>query len=336
MKNITVTDQDAGTRLDRYLRRTIGPVGQGLIEKALRGGKIRVNSQKARAAQRLQAGENISIDPYFLDSVEKQANKASEKQDKPTQKPAIGQQQAAGQIEQMTLAHTKSWRALNKPSGLAVQGGTGTVKHIDGLLGTGFPSRDYKLVHRIDKDTSGILLIADGHQAAKFLTAGFHDHTIKKFYLAIVVGMPPASGVISARLHKSGGKGFEKMVVNEQEGQQAVTDFICLDRAGVVSLVGFSPRTGRTHQLRAHAAHIGTPILGDGKYGGAEAHIGGFDKKLHLHAWGLKLPEGQELFAPPPAHFEGTASFAGLTLPDTEIFPCFGFLGKSWTQNRKR
>ena len=335
MKNITVTDEDAGTRLDRYLRRMIGPVGQGLLEKALRGGKIRVNSQKAKAAQRVQAGEDVSIDAHFLDVVEKQANMASETQGRPAPKPAIDPHQAARQIEQMTLAHTKNWRALNKPSGLAVQGGTGTVKHVDGLLGAGFPSRDYKLVHRIDKDTSGVLLIAEGHQAAKFLTAGFHDHIIKKFYLAIVVGTPPASGVISARLHKSGGKGFEKMVVSEQEGQQAVTDFICLDRAGVVSLVGFSPRTGRTHQLRAHAAHIGTPILGDGKYGGAEAHIGGFDKKLHLHAWGLKLPEGQELFAPLPAHFEGAASFAGLTLPDTDIFPCFGFQGNSWTQNRK-
>jgi 23S rRNA pseudouridine955/2504/2580 synthase len=103
----------------------------------------------------------------------------------------------------------------------------------------------------------------------------------------------------------------------------------------VVSLVGFSPRTGRTHQLRAHAAHIGTPILGDGKYGGAEAHIGGFDKKLHLHAWGLKLPEGQELFAPLPAHFEQSISFAGLALSDTEIFPCFGFHGNILAKNRK-
>lgn len=335
MKTITVTEEDAGTRLDRYLRRTIGPVGQGLIEKALRGGQVRVNSQKAKASQRIQAGENISIDARFLDTVEKQADKASEKQGKPTQKSAIDQQQAAGQIEQMTLARTKNWRALNKPSGLAVQGGTATVKHIDGLLGAGFPGREYKLVHRIDKDTSGILLIAEGHQAAKHLTAGFRDHIIRKFYLAIVVGTPPASGVISARLHKSGGKGFEKMVVSEEEGQHAVTDFFCLDRAGVVSLVGFSPRTGRTHQLRAHAAHIGTPILGDGKYGGAEAHIGGFDKKLHLHAWGLKLPEGQELFAPLPAHFEQSISFAGLALSDEGIFPCFGFQGNSLAKNRK-
>ena len=335
MKTVTVTQEDAGTRLDRYLRRAIGPVGQGLIEKALRGGQVRVNSQKAKAAQRLQAGEQISIDPYFLNIIEKQADKTAEKQNKPSQKPAIDSVQAAQQIEQMTLAQTKNWRALNKPSGLAVQGGTATVKHIDGLLSAGFLGRDYKLVHRIDKDTSGVLLIAEGHQAAKHLTAGFRDHLIKKFYLAIVVGSPPASGVISARLQKSGGKGFEKMVVNEQEGQHAVTDFICLDRAGVVSLVGFSPRTGRTHQLRAHAAHIGTPILGDGKYGGAEAHIGGFDRKLHLHAWGLKLPEGQELFAPLPAHFEESASFAGLTSPDVEIFPCFGFNGNSITKMKK-
>ena len=323
MKEFTVTEEQAGMRIDRYLRQIAGPMGQGIIEKALRGGQIRVDSQKVKSAYRVEARQIVAIAPYFLE----QAKKKPKPDSSEAKKTAIDASFAARQIDEMTLVQTPLWRVLNKPSGLAVQGGTGTLKHIDGFLCFGFPSRDYKLVHRIDKDTSGLLLIAEGAQSARNLTAGFKEHRIKKYYLAIVVGKPPASGVISASLQKSGGKGFEKMVVDEESGQQAVTDFICLDSAGIVSLVGFSPRTGRTHQLRAHAAHIGTPILGDGKYGGAAAHIGGFDKKLHLHAWGLKLPEGREIFAPLPEHFVQSVKFAGLTLPGARDFPAFGFQG---------
>ena len=323
MKEFSVTEEDEGTRLDRFLRRLVGAMGQGVIEKALRSGHARVDGQKAKSGQRLIAGQVVSVAPYFLSHAQKQ--QAAQTQPK---KPTVNMESAAKQIDQMTLIQTSEWRALNKPSGLAVQGGTQTHKHIDGLLSAGFPSRDYKLVHRIDKDTSGVLLVAEGHRAARKLTTGFRDHIINKFYLALVVGTLPTSGVISAGLRKYGGKGLEKMIVDDVEGQQAITDFICFDSAGVVSLLGFSPRTGRTHQLRAHAAHLGAPILGDGKYGGAAAHIGGFDKKLHLHAWGLRLPEGEEVFAPLPAHFISALQVAGLNLPTADNFPCFRFSGR--------
>lgn len=323
MKEFRVTDADAGARLDRFLRRIVGAMGQGVIEKALRSGHVRIDGQKAKSGQRLIEGQVVSVAPYFLSHAEQQ--QAAQTQPK---KPVVNKEKAAKEIDQMTLIQTSEWRALNKPSGLAVQGGTQTHKHIDGLLSAGFPSRDYKLVHRIDKDTSGVLLVAEGHHAARTLTKGFRDHIINKFYLALVVGALPASGVISAGLRKSGGKGLEKMIIDDAEGQPAITDFICFDSAGVVSLVGFSPRTGRTHQLRAHAAHLGTPILGDGKYGGAAAHIGGFEKKLHLHAWGLRLPTGEEVFAPLPGHIASALQVAGLNLPTAENFPCFGFSGR--------
>ncbi|MBL6605894.1 MAG: RluA family pseudouridine synthase [Alphaproteobacteria bacterium] len=323
MKEFSVTEAEAGVRLDRFLRRVAGPMGQGVIEKALRSGQVRIDGQKAKSGHRLVADQVVSVAPYFLSFAERQEGVPAQ-----PKKPVMNSENAAKQIEQMTLKQTSEWRALNKPSGLAVQGGTQTHKHVDGLLNAGFPSREYKLVHRIDKDTSGVLLVADGHHAARNLTAAFRNHSIQKFYLALVVGRLPASGVISAGLRKSGGKGLEKMIVDDSEGQQAITDFICFDSAGVVSLVGFSPRTGRTHQLRAHAAHLGTPILGDGKYGGAAAHIGGFDKKLHLHAWGLKLPEGVEIFAPLPVHLSSSVQMAGLRLPAATNFPCFGFAGQ--------
>ena len=323
MKEFSVTEQDVGTRLDRFLRRLIGAMGQGVIEKALRSGHVRIDGQKAKSGQRLISGQVVSVAHYFLSHAEKQQAAQT-----PPKKPVLNKENAAKQIDKMTLIQTSEWRALNKPSGLAVQGGTKTHKHIDGLLSAGFPSRDYKLVHRIDKDTSGVLLVAEGHHAARKLTAGFRDHIIDKFYLALVVGTLPASGVISAGLRKSGRKGLEKMIVDDAEGQQAITDFICFDSAGVVSLVGFSPRTGRTHQLRAHGAHLGTPILGDGKYGGTAAHIGGFEKKLHLHAWGLRLPEGEEVFAPLPAHIISALQVARLNLPTEGNFPCFGFSGR--------
>ncbi len=323
MREFSVTEHDVGTRLDRFLRRLIGAIGQGIIEKALRSGHVRIDGQRAKSGQRLIGGQVVSVAPYLLSYAEKQQAAQT-----PSKKPLLNKEIAAKQIDQMTLIQTSEWRALNKPSGLAVQGGTQTHKHIDGLLSAGFPSRDYKLVHRIDKDTSGVLLVAEGHHAARKLTMGFRDHIIDKFYLALVVGTLPASGVISASLRKSGRKGLEKMIVDNAEGQQAITDFICFDSAGVVSLVGFSPRTGRTHQLRAHGAHLGTPILGDGKYGGTAAHIGGFEKKLHLHAWGLRLPEGEEVFAPLPAHIISALKVAGLNLPTASNFPCFGFSGR--------
>ena len=176
-------------------------------------------------------------------------------------------------------------------------------RHIDGLLRAAYPETPPKLVHRLDKDTSGLLLLARHDRAAR-ANSWFARKTISKVYLALVIGDPGTEGRIDAPLRKAGGKGAEKMIVDRDSGQTAVTDFLRLDKAGPVSLVALRPVTGRTHQLRVHMAAAGTPILGDGKYAGADAHIGGFVRQLHLHARFLSLADGTLLSAPVAEHLQ--------------------------------
>ena len=190
------------------------------------------------------------------------------------------------------MIHRDDWViALNKPSGLAVQGGSGTERHVDGMLDAlrfGFEERP-RLVHRLDKDTSGLLLIARTGQAAKRLSESFRDRETEKLYWAVVVGVPPRpEGAIDLPLAKRpGARDRETMQVDHEEGQKALTHFSVLDRAGNrAALLALWPRTGRTHQLRVHCAEIGCPILGDRKYGGEEALLSAVadSRRLHLHA----------------------------------------------------
>ncbi len=326
MEELCVTEAEEGMRLDRFLRRHIGILGQGAIERVLRAGLVRVDTAKSKSNYRLACGQTVTVSEVVFQQADSTKTTMPKQH---TQKP----DQARAQIEQMVLQRHQDWIALNKPAGLAVQGGTGTYHHIDGLLRAGFPERPHKLVHRIDKDTSGLLMVACSDRAARDLTTAFHDHHIRKIYLAIVTGNPPVSGRISAPLRKAGQKGAEKMVVDEDAGAQAVTDYVCVDRSGPVSLLALSPLSGRTHQLRVHTAFMGMPILGDGKYGGADAYIGGFAKQLHLHAWALKLPSGEEIFAPLATHLKQGFVQAGLEMLQSQDFPLFGFQGKGLSGN---
>ena len=218
----------------------------------------------------------------------------------------------------MFLAEGKGWLALNKPSGLAVQGGTGTHHHIDGMMRamSDDAGSRLRLVHRIDKDTSGVLLLAKTIEAARSLTEAFQKHRLEKTYLALVMGLPPESGSIRDPILKLSGKAGEKMQVHE-DGQSAQTLYRRLDHAGrKMALMALRPLTGRTHQLRVHMAHIGHPICGDGKYAGDDAHPGGLiARRLHLHAWQLKLTDGKVITALPSPHLKASLADLGMDLP---------------------
>jgi len=208
---------------------------------------------------------------------------------------------------------------LNKPPGLATQGGTKTTQHLDRLLdGLAGPGGRPKLVHRLDKDTSGALLVARSARAAGHFAKAFSGRTARKLYWALVVGVPDAAeGMIDAPLAKQPGTGGEKMHVDPENGLPAKTGWRLIDRAGNrAAWIELQPLTGRTHQLRAHMAAIGHPIVGDAKYGGAEAFLtGGISRKLHLHARRIRIeaPGGGhiDVTADLPQHFADSLATLG-------------------------
>jgi 23S rRNA pseudouridine955/2504/2580 synthase len=210
---------------------------------------------------------------------------------------------------------------LDKPAGLAVQGGTNTERHLDALLDGirfGSPERP-RLVHRLDRDTSGVLVLARSAAVAAKLAAAFRGKTVRKIYWAVVVGVPkPRSGRIDRPLAKLSGLGGERVAPDEEDGKRAVTYYRTVSHAGdKIAWLALQPVTGRTHQLRAHCVALGTPILGDGKYGGRAAHPSGVPqpRKLHLHARALALPHPKggtlTVTAPLPPHMKETWAFFG-------------------------
>ena len=272
---IEVSEDEDGQRLDRFLQKHLKGVPFGLLQKLMRKGQIRVDSGRVKAATRLQAGQSVRIPPMEERAPEKKT-KISERD--------------AQMMRDMVLYDDGHIIALNKPAGLPTQGGTGVTKHIDGLLDVLANKEGVRprLVHRLDKDTSGLLLLARSAKIAKEMGKIFQRRDIRKIYWALTVPAPEInSGEIRAPLIKSGGEGFEKMIVDVENGQEATTLFDIMERAHKqLAFVAFWPRTGRTHQIRVHAAHMGCPIVGDKKYGGEEALVEGMQatKRVHLHA----------------------------------------------------
>ena len=270
--NIPVAKDDADARLDRWFKRHYPHLKHGRLEKMLRTGQIRVDGGRAKANQRLNAGQIVRVPP--LDAMDA----APAKKGKPVSA------RDAAEVQAMVLYKDDELIALNKPPGLAVQGGTGTARHLDGMLDAlkfGMEDRP-RLVHRLDRDTSGVMVVARTVAAAGRLAKAFQGRDMQKTYWALVMGEPrhPA-GTISAALVKGGAPGQEKMKWDDEDGKKAVTDYRMISSAaGKISWLALMPHTGRTHQLRAHCVILGTPIIGDGKYTVISPHI---DQRVDLH-----------------------------------------------------
>ena len=304
---LTVSADEDGTRIDRFLRRSVNGLRQGPVEKMLRSGLIRLDGNKAKPADRLVAGQVLRLPPHLRDG--------APPPEKPHVRPA--DDRLRKDFDAMIIAEGRDWLAISKPGGLAVQGGTGMARHVDGMLQALAAGADdrLRLVHRIDKDTSGLLLLGKGRAGARRLTRAFQQHDIEKTYLALVAGLPPETLRINAALSKGGAAGYELMQVDDA-GQHAISELRRVDHAARrYALVALRPLTGRTHQLRVHMAHVGHPIMGDGKYGGDAEHPGGLvTPRLHLHAWQVTRADGRIITAPFSPHIAASMEQSGLAL----------------------
>ena len=312
---------DDGIRLDRWFKRHQPDVSFSLVSRWARTGQLRIDGKRAEPGDRIAAGQVIRIPPL---EVEKMAAATIAKgPERPKRVRAPLSPEDAELALSMVIHRDQNAIVLNKPPGLATQGGTKTDKHVDGLLDAlTFESEGRpKLVHRLDKDTSGVLLVARSARAAGFFAKAFSSRTARKVYWALVVGVPSIDdGMIELPIAKQPGTGGEKMHVDEKEGSPARTRYRVIERAGNrASWVELQPFTGRTHQLRVHMAAIGHPIVGDGKYGGVEAFLtGGVSRKMHLHARRLKIdsPDGEpiDVTAELPRHFAESLELLGFDI----------------------
>lgn len=301
---IKIKPEDDGIRLNRWFLREYPSLSLSRLQKLLRTKQIKVDGKKAETSTRLLAGQELRLPPLDNEKAAPDNTVLSAKD--------------VEFITSMVIFKDKNIIVLNKPSGLAVQGGTNTTKHIDGLLDAlKFENAERpKLVHRIDKDTSGLLLLARNRQYADILTKAFREHSLQKTYLALVRGCPePREGTISFQLEKVG----ERMEVVD-DGQKALTEIKVLDNVGKkYALVEAKPLTGRTHQIRVHLESIGTPILGDNKYFGAERQrLKEVADKLYLHAYKIDLSavyaKKTIITAALPKHFAEACQFFGLEM----------------------
>ena len=298
---------EAGLRLDRWVARRRPDLPQGRLQKLLRTGQVRVDGRRARAGDRLEAGAVVRLPPFGPP---------------PEPRSVALSESVVEEVRGWVLHLDEAVIALDKPAGLAVQGGRGTGRHLDGMLEAlrlDAPERP-RLVHRLDKDTSGVLLLARSAADAARLTAAFRAREAEKLYWALTAGAPePPAGRIALPLAKRGRPGGERVGVDEG-GKRAVTDYETLAHAGKrAARLALRPLTGRTHQLRAHMAAVGCPILGDGKYGGRAAFLEGIglERRLHLHARAIALehPRGRgrlEVEAPAPPLLRNAFRLLGL------------------------
>ncbi len=276
----TVSSEEDGMRLDRCLRLWIPKLPQGLIEKAARKGLLKINDAKAKPSLRVEEGQTISFPKSFINL----------DLDAPQKKLVTLTHADRKWLKDLILYQDTDILVLNKPAGIAVQGGTKQSKSLDAMMKAYDETRTPRLVHRLDQDTSGVLMFALSLPMARWLTKAFKDRTVQKTYWALVCGVPhKKEGLISLPLSKN--PEGEKIRVDTEEGLNATTYYRVIEALGNrMAWLELNPKTGRTHQLRVHCAEgLKTPILGDGKYGGTDAFPLG-RTPLHLHARALTIP----------------------------------------------
>ena len=321
VRQFTIKPDDNDVRLDRWFKRNLPEVGFAMVSRWARTGQIRVDGKRADVDTRLLTGQVLRVPPAG-GPLPGMGTKGAR-----TRKPLTEEQIQLA--ESIVLEQDRAAIVINKPPGLATQGGSGTHEHVDGLLDAYAPDNAPRprLVHRLDKDTSGVLLVARTPGSAAFFSKRFSGRTARKIYWALVMGVPDIhDGMIELPLAKQPGTGGEKMMVDESEhGMPARTRYRVIDRAGNrAAWVELQPHTGRTHQLRVHMAAIGHPIVGDGKYGGQAAFLSGsISRKLHLHARRLRIehPEGDllDVTAPLPDHFSKSLEQLGFTESEGDL-----------------
>jgi 23S rRNA pseudouridine955/2504/2580 synthase len=320
-REFRIAADDDGIRVDRWFKRHMGEVSFNQVSRWARTGQLRLDGARVGPGDRIAEGQVLRVPPVEVEPVAAMAPRA------PRPKRALSPEEVEF-AQGLVIHRSKHALVLNKPPGLATQGGSKTFEHVDGLLDAlMFESETRpKLVHRLDKDTSGALLLARTSRAAAFFGKLFATRDTRKIYWAVTAGGPRLDdALIDLPIGKQPGTGGEKMHVDEEAGLPAKSRFRVIDRAGDrAAFVEMQPLTGRTHQLRVHAAATGTPIVGDGKYGGQLAFLtGGVSRKMHLHARRLviDLPDGGKLDvkADLPLHFAETLATLGFDPRDADL-----------------
>jgi 23S rRNA pseudouridine955/2504/2580 synthase len=314
-----VRADDDGLRLDRWLKKYYPALPHTLVQKLVRTGQVRVDGGRMKAEARLNAGQEVRIPVHFAEAPAETAPSL--------RAPPVLSKADRDFIERMIVFENDFVAVLNKPFGIAVQGGTKTARHIDGLLAgmaDRFGGERPRLVHRLDRDTTGILVVAKDRQTAARLGRLFQTRSVQKIYWALTRGIPkPPQGKVEAALVKAAGPEGDrvrKARAGEQAlAQHATTHYSVIDRVATkIAWVSLKPVTGRQHQLRAHMDILGTPILGDHKYGNfIDLQADGLENKLHLHARRLTLKDPQigdlDISAPLPPHMENSFTLLGFS-----------------------
>jgi 23S rRNA pseudouridine955/2504/2580 synthase len=313
VQTVVVTPDEDNMRVDRFLEARFPGLSFSHIQRIVRKGELRVNGKRADSKDRLQAGQSVRIPPLRLDAP-KAAGKLSEAEAK-----------TLAELKAMILYEDDDVLVLNKPAGLAVQGGSGTTRHIDQMLEVMRDAKGQKprLVHRLDKETSGCLLVAKTRFAASHLTGAFRHRSARKIYWALVAGVPkPKQGRISTYLAKEESEedSIMRIAAHGDEGaSHAVTYYAVVETSATkLAWVSLKPVTGRTHQLRAHMAHIDHAIVGDPKYFNKDNWQlpGGLQNRLHLLARRIVIPHPRggmiDASAPLPPHMLQSWNLLGL------------------------
>ncbi|OPB31482.1 RluA family pseudouridine synthase [Bartonella sp. AR 15-3] len=301
-----VKADESGMRLDRWFKVYYPDVGFGYLQKLLRSGQIRVDGRRVKNDVRLVVGQSIRVPPFLIDKEDSA----------PVFNKIIFGQEDEVILKDMLLYEDSKIFVFNKPAGLAVQGGSGLTRHVDSMLEVWRNKKGEKprLVHRIDRETSGVLVVARSRGAAQALTAAFRTRETKKTYWALVRGVPrKKQDKISTWMVREITEQGDKVRVCERrqaDSNHAVSYYRVLDTRGkALSWLEMEPYTGRTHQLRVHAAYMKHPIIGDSKYFFPDSNWalpGGMQNRLHLHARRIRIPHPSggilDITAPLPPH----------------------------------